>query len=135
MPYPSGEPRRVTNDLSNYWGVSATADSTAFVTVQQDELGEIWTTAPRAGTASQVTRTSANGDGQGGITWTPDGKLVYASNSFGTADLWIANPDGANPKRLTFGGVAINPEVTPDGRTIYFGSERSGIVPHLAHGH
>ena len=126
VPYPTGEPRRVTNDLSNYAGVSATVDSTAFVTVQQDELGEIWTTAPRAETASQVTRTSANGDGQAGTTWTPDGRLVYASNSFGQPDLWIANPDGANPKRLTFGGVAIHPEVVPDGRTIYFGSERSG---------
>jgi len=79
------------------------------------------------GAASQLTSTSANGDGAGGITWTPDGRLVYASNSFGPPDLWIANPDGTNPKRLTFGGVAIAPELAPDGRTIYFGSERGGM--------
>jgi len=126
VPYPKGQPRRVTNDANGYWGVSTTADSTVFVTVQRDELGEMWTTAPRGGMPSQLTRTSPNAEGRGGIAWTPDGRLVYSSRALGDEDLWIANADGTNPKRLTFGGVAIAPEVAPDGRTIYFGSERSG---------
>jgi Tol biopolymer transport system component/DNA-binding winged helix-turn-helix (wHTH) protein len=126
VPYPVGEPRRVTNDLNNHWGVRLTADSGAFVTVQEEELGEMWTTAPHAGAPSQLSRTSANGDGDYGITWTPDGRLVYASSAFGPPDLWISDADGRNPKRLTFGGVAMMPTLPPDGRTIYFGSERSG---------
>jgi len=126
LPYPKGQPRRVTNDADDYGGVSTTVDPTVFVTVQQEELGEMWTTAPRGEMPSQLTRTSTNGDGGGGITWTPDGKLVYSTSALSSPDLWISNPDGTNPKRLTFGGVAISPEVAPDGRTIYFGSERSG---------
>lgn len=129
-PFPSGEPKRVTNDLNTYLGVSLTADSTAFVTMQRDEQGEMWATAPHAGRVSQLTRTSPSGDGGVGITWTPDGRLVYTSRAAGPEDLWLANADGTNPKRLTFGGVAARPEVAPDGRTIYFGSERSGAC-HL----
>jgi WD40 repeat protein len=125
-PYPSGEARRVTNDLSSYSGVDVTADSSTFVTVQKDEPGEMWTTAPGGETPVAFTRTSTNGDGVGGMNWTPDGKLVYASKGGSQPDLWLANADGTLPKRLTFGGVAIDPEVAPDGRTIYFGSERSG---------
>ena len=128
VPYPRGTPKRVTNELSSFIGVSAAG--TAFVTVQQDDLGEMWTTAPHAGALTQLTPTSSNGDGNGGIAWTPDGRLVYPSAPGGQADLWLSNADGTNPKRMTFGGVAVMPEVSPDGRTIYFGSERSGAC-HL----
>ena len=34
--YPSGEARRITNDLNRYFGVSLTADSSALVTVQTE---------------------------------------------------------------------------------------------------
>jgi len=79
---------------------------------------------------TQLTPTSSNDDGVGGIAWTPDGRLVYPSTPSGQADLWLSNADGTNSKRLTFGGVAVMPEASPDGRTIYFGSERSGAC-HL----
>ena len=127
-PYPTGEPRRLINDANNYFGLSTTADSAAFVTDQAYQNGEIWITAPHAGLASQLTRTSPNDDGAGGFAWAPDGRLIYSSTV--NRDLWLANADGSDPKRLTFGGVAIDPEVSPDGRTIYFGSERSGAC-HL----
>jgi len=135
VPYPTGEPWETMNDLNDYWGVSVTSDSSAFVTVQQNERGEMWVTAPRVGAASQLTQTSSNGEDAAGIVWTQDGKLVYTQSGSGEPDLWISNADRTNPKRLTFGGVAILPEVTPDGRTIYFGGRARRNVPPLAHGH
>jgi tricorn protease len=42
-------------------------------------------------------------------------------------DLWIANKDGSNPKRLTIDeGVESNPIFSPDGKTIAFNAEYDG---------
>ncbi|MFN7994210.1 MAG: protein kinase [Bryobacteraceae bacterium] len=128
VPYPTGAARQITSEISNYSGVSLTADSSAFVTVQMEELGEMWVTSAGAGPATQLTRTSATADGAGCIAWTPKGQLVYTSGA--PSDLWLMDGDGTNPKQLTFGGVAAGPEVSRDGGTIYFGSERSGAC-HL----
>ena len=42
-------------------------------------------------------------------------------------DLWVANRDGSNPKRLTVDeGVETNPVFSPDGKTIAFSAEYDG---------
>lgn len=47
--------------------------------------------------------------------------FVYAE------DLWVANPDGSNPKRLTIDeGVESNPVFSPDGSLIAFSAEYDG---------
>ncbi|MES1213887.1 MAG: hypothetical protein ABUT20_00095 [Bacteroidota bacterium] len=47
--------------------------------------------------------------------------FVYAE------DLWIANPDGSQPQRLTVDrGIESNPVFSPDGKTIAFSAEYDG---------
>jgi tricorn protease len=47
--------------------------------------------------------------------------FVYAE------DLWVADPDGQNPRRLTTDiGVESNPVFSPDGETIAFGAQYEG---------
>lgn len=44
-------------------------------------------------------------------------------------DLWVANKDGSNPRRLTVDkGVESNPMFSPDGKTIAFNAEYDGNV-------
>ncbi len=44
-------------------------------------------------------------------------------------DLWVANADGSNPKRLTIDeGVESNPTFSPDGKLIAFSAEYDGNV-------
>src|SRR5205809_74569 len=42
LSYPGGQARRITNDLHNYLGLSLTADSAALVTVQSEQVSNIW---------------------------------------------------------------------------------------------
>jgi tricorn protease len=44
-------------------------------------------------------------------------------------DLWVANLDGSQPKRLTVDeGLESNPSFSPDGKTIAFSAEYDGNV-------
>ncbi len=118
LSYPGGDVHRITNDVNDYNGLSLSAESTALVTVQSDLLSSIWI-APsgEANRAAQIP--SNNFDGIEGVSWTPDGKLVYGSRAGGNSDIWIANRDGTGQRQLTSdAGNNSWPSVSADGRYI-----------------
>jgi eukaryotic-like serine/threonine-protein kinase len=124
--YPNGEARKITNDLNDYRGVSLTADNTALVTVLFERLSSIWIAPDReASRAAQIT--SDKYDGLNGITFAPDGRVVYTSRASGNPNLWIVNADGTGQKQLTADAHNnFTPTVSPDGRYIVFVSDRAG---------
>jgi Tol biopolymer transport system component len=128
--YPDGGVRRITNDLNNYGarGISTSADSKHLVTVQVTYNSSIWV-APRSD-ASRARQVSFGvSDGLNGIAWTPDGRLVYVSNSGGGQNIWVMNADGSGQRQLTYGNFTnYHPAVTPDGRYIVFISSREGAL-------
>lgn len=121
-----GSSRAVTNDLSDYRTVILTADARAFVTVQTQTLSNIWV-APKGDSARASQITSGLGR-YFDLNWAPDGKIVYASDASGSADLYEMSANGSNVRQLT-SGVKRNyaPVVSPDNRFIAFHSNRSGI--------
>lgn len=126
--YPNGEARRITNDLNNYTGISLTADSNRLVTVQSETSSSIWL-APNADANRATRSTSGAGqiDGRDGLDWTPDGKIVYASNASGNLDLWMIDSGGGNQRQLTENSrINYRPTVSPDGRYLVFTSDRAG---------
>src|SRR6202035_1803746 len=126
--YPSGEARRITNDLNRYFGVSLTADSSALVTVQSEVSSSIWI-APQgeAKGARQITSDTGTGAGLDGIICAPNGDVVYTSSASGRRDLWSMAADGSNPVQLTLnGGNNYDPSISIDGKTAVFFSDRSG---------
>jgi len=125
VPYPKGEARRLTNDLTDYRDLGVTADARTIVTIQSEKKANIWLAAtsdldhPR-----QLTTTSY--DGLNGVSWTPDGRLVYTSQIAGEQNLWIMDPNGGPAKQLTaHSGFSEHPAVSPDGRYIVFLSNRN----------
>ncbi len=64
----------------------------------------------------------------------PDGSLVaFASNASGSADIWLVEAAGGEPRQLTDVGVPqaeapddLSPTWLPDGRSILFSSDRTG---------
>ena len=127
LSYPEGEIRRITNDLSNYAGVSLPSDSSALLTAQTNAVSNIWI-APNGDStrARQLTSGSSKYDQ---TAWTPDGRIVYVSDASGGADIYIMDSEGKNQKQLTAdAGINVYPSISPDGRYIVFNSNRAGNV-------
>jgi serine/threonine protein kinase len=126
LSYPAGDVRRITNDLSDYRHVTLTADASMMCAVQTDRVSSIWV-VPNGEPTRVRPLTSGKFDGVSGLSWTPDGRIVYSSIQGGTSDIWMVNSDGSNQKQLTRDtGNNEEPSVSGDGRYIVFSSDRSG---------
>jgi len=100
--YPSGEVQNVTNDLSSYEDFSLTADSETMVAIQREYSMGIWLTAENdPKNAVAINSKTAADDGERGISWTSDGKIVFVSSEGGAQNIWRMDVDGGNPKPLT----------------------------------
>jgi len=100
--YLSGEVQNVTNDLSSYEDFSITADGQTMVAVQRQYSMGIWLTAENDFTSSvSISSKIGADDGERGISWTRDGKIVFVSSEGGAQNIWRMDADGANPKPLT----------------------------------
>ena len=121
------EPRRITNDLSTYAGISLTADGKSFVSVRSELRSRIWIVDTAGGEPRAVSSGAGADDGVDGLTWMADGRLVYTSASGGNLDIWLMDADGRNRVQLTSDKAHDSwPAVTTDGRRIVFVSERGG---------
>ena len=69
--------------------------------------------------------TSTSYDGLNGVSWTPDGKIVYTSLINGEQNLWITEPNGSAKQLTAHAGFSEQPAVSPNGRYIVFLSNRN----------
>lgn len=121
----SGEVTRITNDLNDYHDLSLTRDSSRLTAVQVNNVSSIWV-APE-GDANRAKQIASDSGLIQEMAWTPDERIVYRSNAGGSAEVWVMNADGSNPKQLTTGARASRGlTVSPDGRYIFFASDRAG---------
>jgi hypothetical protein len=73
--------------------------------------------------ASTLSAGNQNGDGDNGLAWTADGRIVYCSVHNGRYDLWEMGSDGSNPQQLTNNDAyssSYGPVVSPRGDFIAF---------------
>src|SRR5271157_511533 len=97
-----GKVRQITHDLSRYTGVRASADGKTLLALQNQVLATLQVARPgKESEARTLSAGNQNGDGDNGLAWTPDGKIVYCSVHNGRYDLWEMGSDGSNPQRLT----------------------------------
>jgi eukaryotic-like serine/threonine-protein kinase len=123
--YPSGDVRRITNDLNNYIGTSITADGSALATVKLTFSGSLWITnfgsaagfsAPR-----QITSGISRADGLKGIAWPTADQILYTYFSSGTLKLAAVSPDGSNVHDVAVTvGTPVYPSPCGDGQHIVF---------------
>jgi serine/threonine protein kinase/Tol biopolymer transport system component len=125
--FPEGAARQMTSDLANYgYNLSVTGDGKSFVDVQTDQIANLWI-APKGEDKSARQITTGRSDGAAGIAWTPDGKLVYASNSSGSWQLWLTDAEGSAPRQLTSDSkYHVWPTLCRGTGRAYFSSDASG---------
>jgi len=131
-PYPSGEPRKITNDLNQYLIQNLSMSNTGtFAVLEGVTESEIWI-APD-GDLSRARRVlqgiAPKYEGVDGLAWAPDGHLLYTAYVGESQAIWEMNGDGSNRKQLTTNtGEFVDRQmsVTADNRYIVFQSNRTG---------
>jgi serine/threonine protein kinase/Tol biopolymer transport system component/tetratricopeptide (TPR) repeat protein len=123
--YPEGVAERLTHDLNDYRGLSLSEDSGQLLTVQNQTLTNVFL-AQRGDYARPVQITSGAGR-YVDLSWTPEGRILFATDASGNSDIWEMAADGGDHVQLTAGaGRNYGPTATPDGRYVLFHSNRSG---------
>lgn len=127
--YPSGETRRLTNDLTDYGRVTVTADGKSIAAQQTTRVSHIW--LMRDGSVSEARQLTSGlvSDGHSGLGFSPEGRILFTSNRNGAYDIWTMDAEGNHVRRLTAetGGRNTTPVHTPDGRYIVLASNRTGV--------
>lgn len=113
--------------------MSVTSDGKNIITIQEDNIGNLWL-LPASGDLSQIRQITFGRNlltDVTGVSWTPDGKIVYATNASGRWEIWMIDADGSNQKQLTQNCAGNDscsePVVTPDGSYIVFQGTRDGV--------
>jgi Tol biopolymer transport system component/DNA-binding winged helix-turn-helix (wHTH) protein len=127
-----GKARLLENGINGVFGISLTDDGNSLVTVQSNKITS-FAVSPTDDLARATVALTKNGDESLlplGADWTADNsKIVYSTITNGNADVWTVNSDGSGQKQLTSETSAdILPKSSPDGKYIYFLSNRSGIM-------
>jgi Tol biopolymer transport system component/DNA-binding winged helix-turn-helix (wHTH) protein len=132
VPYPAGEPRRITNDVNQYYGEALSASATGALAVLTSQIeSEVWL-APRGdGQHAKLgfQGTPALFEAVDGLAWTPDGRLLFSRYGGDAQDIWEAAPDGTNRKQLTSNSGNVEDRqvvASADNRYLVFQSNRSG---------
>ena len=128
--YPEGKARRVSNDLSEYYSASLSADGSVIASVQTNRSSSVYV-APTDAPAHARQITSGRLDGQIGLTWTSDNRIVYVADHSDNWDLFIVDADGQNSRQLSFDGHYHSyPAVCDRGRAVVFATDFEGAM-HL----
>ena len=122
FPYPSGEPRRLTNDLTDYQlcCLDVTRDGKTVVDTELTWSSDLWI-AP-AGDAARAEPITSNGFTASRLSWTPDGRIVFADQD---GKILRIEADGSGRTQLTPDQhTNWAPSACGDGRHIVFISFR-----------
>jgi len=116
--------QRITNDLNIYVRASLTADGSSLVSVQAVLISKLWVAPAGAAALPEsagraITSGIGRSDGYFGVSWLPDGHIVYGYYAAGKTGLTISDENGTNSRDLP-GDNNSNPSVCGQSGDIVF---------------
>ena len=122
LPYPRGNPRRITQDISRYLDVSVTADSRSALTLQRSAQANVWI-EPLGGSGPGrfITQEAGTDDAIQNVAALGNDRVLFgfrkeAAMRFGVLDVGSSQRSEISPDQT----VDINPFTSRDGRVIVF---------------
>jgi Tol biopolymer transport system component len=133
QPYPTGDPFKISNDLSQYSSLSITADGRSFVTSQRRPAATIYVGDSPSVLNDKIdwklTPISTEQATGYGIAWTAVGKLLQRDAAFHT---YVTDGDGKNRARLLPNDdVVFDPNACGPGDFVVVPRVVEDNTPHL----
>ena len=123
---PTGVMQRITQDLSQYQGMSATRDGRRILSSQTERLSELWVVdRDNPASARLLTEPARRFDTP---VWTHEGSIVSARFDAGKWVMWALAPDGSSRRPvLPNPTTELEPNVCPDRGDIVFVSDQADV--------
>ncbi|HEX8409639.1 MAG TPA: protein kinase [Thermoanaerobaculia bacterium] len=120
--------RKVTSEVSAYYGVQPTADSRMFSAVREQTDSNIYTIDLDAAPGSSMhalTSGFGNWVGGSGVRWLSDREVLFSGHERGANTVFVVDAKGGTPRRLIHNMPVWHPVVSPDGSRIAFMSDQT----------
>jgi Tol biopolymer transport system component len=129
LSYPEGELTRLTSGLSDIMDLSLDRLGGTMVVNQVESEMSLWVLpGSRTEAAYQIAVSTRSAHWYSIPAWTHDGRIIYQARNADDLDLWISQPDGSEAYALTTEGTFnMAADISPDGNSIAFFSDRSGL--------
>ncbi|MEZ5427186.1 MAG: winged helix-turn-helix domain-containing protein [Pyrinomonadaceae bacterium] len=131
LSYPDGRAARITNDTNHYVEFKLAFDSNSILASKISTGSNLYTVSIEdPADVRQLTAQTLTDYGSKGVVWTMDAKSLVYVKTKGRSDgnLWKLDLETLEDQQLTFDekSANVNPEVTPDGKSVIFQSNRTG---------
>jgi Tol biopolymer transport system component len=128
LSYPGGQVTRLTNDLSNYSGVTLTADHNSLVTGRSDVRVSVWAGDGSGANLSEVVPPAPGTPFAADLAWA-GGRLLFTTTTSTQVVITAVTPGSGAQVEIVKDGRW--PAATSDGRTIVFAAigtpDRAGL--------
>ncbi len=131
LSYPDGVPRRVTNDLDDYFDLSVSRDGTSLTAIASRREAGLHVFPAAGGEGRPVSSGSTIENAVDSFVPLPDGSIAFAAMTDRFLQIWTITRDGTRRQLTTGNSFNFGPRAAPGSGDIVFNSAGRDVVVHL----
>jgi serine/threonine protein kinase len=133
LAYPSGDTRRLTNDLSGYGNLSVSATGRSLAAVRKTGVSNVWIAPLDAGERPYpITFATGAAGSSGESAPLPGGAVAFTVNDGDSTHLWRSEPDGSQRRQLESQALyAGRPSFAEKAGIVFTALDQKELVNHV----